>query len=58
MELLLAAGRSAGRFRADAEARDIVVLIGWLSRLGDTELDARRPRLLSIIVDGLHASHP
>ncbi|WP_235037345.1 TetR/AcrR family transcriptional regulator [Actinomadura sp. K4S16] len=58
VELLLAAGRSAGSVRADAEARDVIVLISWLSRLDDTELDARAPRLLSILVDGLRTPRP
>jgi AcrR family transcriptional regulator len=58
VELLLAAGRSAGSVRADAEARDVIVLISWLSRLDDAELDARGPRLLSILVDGLRAPTP
>jgi AcrR family transcriptional regulator len=56
IELLLAAGREAGSIRPDAEARDVIVLISWLSRLDDTELDARGPRLLSILVDGLRAT--
>ncbi|CAM3358235.1 TetR/AcrR family transcriptional regulator [Kibdelosporangium persicum] len=55
VELLLAAGRSAGSIRADTEARDVIVLISWLSRLDDAELDARGQRLLSILVDGLRA---
>ncbi|MFF5181319.1 TetR/AcrR family transcriptional regulator [Micromonospora sp. NPDC000316] len=58
LELLLAAGRSAGSVRADADARDVIVLISWLSRLDDAELDARGPRLLSILVDGLRARRP
>jgi AcrR family transcriptional regulator len=58
VELLLAAGRSAGSIRDDAEARDVIVLISWLSRLDDAELDARGPRLLSILVDGLRAHRP
>jgi AcrR family transcriptional regulator len=58
VELLLAAGRSVGSVRADAEARDVIVLISWLSRLDDTELDARGPRLLSILADGLRAHRP
>jgi AcrR family transcriptional regulator len=58
VEQLLAAGRSAGSIRADAEARDVIVLISWLSRLDDAELDARGPRLLSILVDGLRAHRP
>ncbi|MCO5968236.1 TetR/AcrR family transcriptional regulator [Actinoallomurus soli] len=58
VELLLAAGRSVGSVRADAEARDVIVLISWLSRLDDAELDARGARLLSILVDGLRAHRP
>lgn len=58
VELLLAAGRSAGSVRADAQARDVIVLISWLPRLDDTELDARGPRLLSILIDGLRAPRP
>lgn len=56
VELLLTAGRAAGTIRPDAEARDVIVLISWLSRLDDAELDARAPRLLSIVIDGLRAS--
>lgn len=41
VELLLAAGRSDGSIRADTEARDVIVLISWLSRLDDAELDSR-----------------
>lgn len=55
IELLLAAGRADGSIRADAEARDVIVLISWLSRLEGAELDARGPRLLSILVEGLRA---
>jgi AcrR family transcriptional regulator len=58
VERLLAAGRSAGTVRADAEARDVIVLISWLSRLDDAELDARGPRLLSILIDGLRPPRP
>lgn len=58
VELLLTAGRAAGSIRPDAEARDVIVLISWLSRLDDIELDARGPRLLSILIDGLRAPRP
>jgi AcrR family transcriptional regulator len=58
VELLLAACRENGSVRVDAEARDVIVLISWLSRLDDAELDARGPRLLAIIVDGLRARRP
>lgn len=53
VELLLAAGRAEGSLRADVDARDVIVLIGWLSRLDDAELDERGPRLLSVLLDGL-----
>ena len=55
VELLLAAGRAAGAVRPAADAGDVIVLIGWLSRLDDAELDARGSRLLAILVDGLRA---
>ncbi|GAA0236486.1 TetR/AcrR family transcriptional regulator [Actinomadura nitritigenes] len=58
VDRLLAAGRAAGSVRADAEARDVIVLISWLSRLDDAELDARGPRLLSILIDGLRPPRP
>ncbi|WP_373281266.1 SbtR family transcriptional regulator [Nocardia testacea] len=58
VELLLSAGHAAGTVPADAEARHVIVLIGWLSRLEDAELDARAPRLLSILVDGLRVHGP
>lgn len=58
VELLLTAGRATGSIRPDAQARDVIVLISWLSRLDDTELDARGSRLLSILVDGLRAPNP
>ncbi|GAB3238236.1 TetR/AcrR family transcriptional regulator [Kineococcus gypseus] len=57
VELLLAAGRTEGSLRPDVEARDVIVLISWLSRLNDAELDERGPRLLSILLDGLR-THP
>lgn len=58
VEQLLAAGRTAGTIRPDAEARDVIVLIGWLSRLDDAELDERGARLLGILVDGLRVRCP
>ncbi|MGI5205049.1 hypothetical protein ACQEU6_26165 [Spirillospora sp. CA-108201] len=44
--------------RATAEARDVIVLISWSPRLDDAELDARGPRLLPILVDGLRGPRP
>lgn len=57
VELLLAAGRANGSIRDDIEARDVIILITWLSRLDNDELDARGPRLLSVLVDGVRAPH-
>jgi len=53
VELLLAAGRAEGCLRADVEARDVVVLVSFLSRLNDTELGEHGQGLLSILVNGL-----
>lgn len=53
VESLLAAGRADGSLRADVQARDVIILISWLSRLDDHELDQRGPRLLAVLVDGL-----
>ncbi len=58
VELLPAVGRSAGTVRADAGAHDVIVLSSRLSRLDDAEPDARGPRLLSILLDGLRAHSP
>ena len=55
VQLLLDAGRADGTIRADAQARDVIILISWLSRLDDAELDDRCDRLLAILVDGLRA---
>lgn len=53
VESLLAAGRADGSVRADVQARDVIILISWLSRLDDQELERRGPRLLAVVVDGL-----
>ena len=51
--LLLDAGKSAGTIRPDADARDVVLLIGYLTRLDESEWDSRAQHLLDIILDGL-----
>ncbi|MDT7575893.1 MAG: hypothetical protein QOH17_2226, partial [Pseudonocardiales bacterium] len=35
------------------DARDVILLIGYLSRLDDAESDSRALHLLGIILDGL-----
>jgi AcrR family transcriptional regulator len=54
--LLLDAGKAAGEIRADVDARDVVILIGYLSRLDAPEFDTRARHLLSIVLDGLRGS--
>jgi hypothetical protein len=50
---LLDAGRADGTVRDDADARDVILLIGYLTRLDETEWDARANHVLDIILDGL-----
>jgi hypothetical protein len=47
---LLDAGRA---IRADVDARDVILLIGYLTRLDRAEWDARARRLLNVVLDGL-----
>ncbi len=51
--LLLAAGRTAGTVRDDIDARDVVLLIGYLSRVTPQEQEIRAPRLRSVVLNGL-----
>ena len=53
LTLLLDAGQADGTIRPDVDARDVIILIGYLSRLGETEADARARHLLTVILDGL-----
>jgi hypothetical protein len=41
--------------RGDADARDVILLIGYLTRLEEAEWDSRAYHLLDIILDGLRA---
>jgi AcrR family transcriptional regulator len=52
---LLDAGRAAGTIRPDVDARDVIILIGYPSRLEPAEFDDRARRLLGVILDGLRA---
>ncbi len=47
---LLDAGKADGTLRADVDARDIVLLIGYLTRLKPAEWDARARHLLQIVL--------
>lgn len=51
--VLLDAGKAAGQIREDVDAGDVIVLIGYLSRLDEDEWDRRAHRPLHIILEGL-----
>ncbi|MCK0173488.1 MULTISPECIES: TetR/AcrR family transcriptional regulator [Mycobacteriaceae] len=53
LTLLLDAGKATGALRPDVDARDVILLIGYLSRLDDDEWDRRAGHLLGIVLDGL-----
>jgi AcrR family transcriptional regulator len=52
---LLDAGKAQGTMRPDADAHDVILLLGYLTRLDETEWDTRADHLLDIIVDGLRS---
>jgi AcrR family transcriptional regulator len=53
LTLLLDTGKAAGAIRADVDARDVILLIGYLTRLEDHEWEQRAGHLLSVVLDGL-----
>ena len=63
LTMLLEAGKSGGVIRSDVDARDVILLIGYLTRLEQAEWDTRARHLLGVILDGLRrrgepAAHP
>jgi AcrR family transcriptional regulator len=50
---LLDRGKTAGEVRDDIDATDVILLLGALSRVPETEWDARARTLVAVIVDGL-----
>jgi AcrR family transcriptional regulator len=53
LTLLLDSGKADGSLRPDVDARDVILLIGYLSRIDAAESDARARHLLTIVLDGL-----
>lgn len=51
--LLLDAGKAEGTIRPDVDARDVILLIGYLTRLEESEWEERADHLLEIVLDGL-----
>jgi AcrR family transcriptional regulator len=50
---LLDAGKADGTIRLDVDARDVILLIGYLTRLEQAECDGRARHLLQVVLDGL-----
>ncbi len=53
VDAFLRAGRDDGTIRGDVDADDVVTLIGFLSRIDESQTRERAGRLLDVIVDGL-----
>ncbi len=53
LTLLLDAGKADRTIRPDVDARDVILLIGYLTRLERDEWVARAGHLLQVILDGL-----
>lgn len=51
--ILLDAGKAAGVLRPDVDARDVILLIGYLTRLEESEWEERAGHLLGVVLDGL-----
>ena len=54
--VLLDAGKADGTIRPDVDARDVILLIGYLTRLEPAEWDTRARHLLQVVLDGLTSS--
>jgi AcrR family transcriptional regulator len=50
---LLDAGKADGGIRPDVDARDVILLIGYLTRLDQAEWEDRARHLLQVILDAL-----
>jgi AcrR family transcriptional regulator len=53
---LLDAGKADGTIRPDVDARDVILLIGYLTRLEPAEWDTRAGHLLQVVLAGLTSS--
>ena len=53
LTVLLDAGRASGEIRPGVDAHDVITLIGFLTRLDESEWETRARRLLAIVLDGL-----
>ncbi len=53
LQTLLAAGKADGTIRSDVDVRDVILLIGFLSHIEESEADERAHHVLELILDGL-----
>jgi AcrR family transcriptional regulator len=53
LTMLLDAGKADRTIRSDVDARDVILLIGYLSRIDEAESDVRAHHLLTVVLDGL-----
>jgi AcrR family transcriptional regulator len=51
--MLLERGKAAGQVREEADATDVILLLGALSRIPASEWDTRAHTIVAVIVDGL-----
>ena len=52
---LLDQGKAAGEIRDEVDETDVILLLGALSRIPESEWDTRAPTIVAVIVDGLRA---
>ncbi|MGR6916496.1 TetR/AcrR family transcriptional regulator [[Actinomadura] parvosata] len=52
---LLDAGKAAGTVRPDVDARDLILLVGYLTRLEQDEWDTRARHLLRLVLEGVRS---
>ena len=50
---LLDAGKADGTIQPDVDARDVILLISFLSQIEEAEADERAHHVLELILDGL-----
>ena len=51
--MLLERGKAAGQVREEADAADVILLLGVLSRIPEAEWDTRAHTVVAVIIDGL-----
>ena len=55
VQRLVRAGQDAGQIRGGVDATDVILLLGALSRIPQSEFDARSVVVVTVVVEGLRA---